>query len=183
MKKLIVLFLTIFSLNMTFGQRYFTKTGIISFDASSAAVSVVGTNKQVVSIFDINTGQFEFSSNIRDYHFKQSLMEEHFNENYMESDKYQKSTFKGFITNIKSVNFNKDGTYNVNVKGIIEIHGVKKNMETTGTFKVSNGIVYGSSNFNVALEDFGVSIPTVVVEAISSIANIEVSCSYTLLNK
>ena len=53
-------------------------------------------------------------------------MQEHFNENYLESDKYPKSVFKGKITNIDKVNFQKDGNYPILVNGILEIHGVKK---------------------------------------------------------
>ena len=59
-------------------------------------------------------------------------MQQHFNEDYMESGKYPKSTFKGKITNINKVNFQKDGTYPVKLKGMLEIHGVKKEIETPG---------------------------------------------------
>ena len=53
-------------------------------------------------------------------------MEEHFNENYMESNTFPKANFKGTITDLGKVNFSKDGTYPVTVKGDLTIHGVTK---------------------------------------------------------
>jgi polyisoprenoid-binding protein YceI len=181
MKKIILIILALITINNLFAQRYYTKTGNITFDASSSVVDVIGINNTVISVFDINSGQFEFSSNIKEYHFKQSLMEEHFNENYMDSEKYPKSTFKGFITNISSVNFNKDGVYPVSVKGILEIHNVKRNIETTGTFTINGGVITSNSEFKVALKDYNIEVPGVVVDAISDIAKIKVNCVYTIM--
>jgi len=178
MKKIILIVVGIFLINTLFAQRYYTKTGNITFDASSSLVDVIGINSATISVFDATTGQFQFSSNIKDYHFRQSLMEDHFNENYMESEKYTKSTFTGTITNIASVNFKKDGQYHVNVKGVLEIHGVKKNVETNGMFSISNGSITGTANFNVALKDYNIDVPGVVVDAISDIAKVKVTCEY-----
>jgi polyisoprenoid-binding protein YceI len=105
-------------------------------------------------------------------------MQDHFNENYMESEKYPKSIFTGTITNISSVNFKKDGLYHVNVKGVLEIHGVKKNVETTGMFSISNGSITATANFNVALRDYNIDVPGVVVDAISDVAKVKVICDY-----
>lgn len=178
MKKVILIVIGVFLINTLSAQRYYTKTGNITFDASSSIVEVIGINKTTISVFDATTGQFQFSTNIKDYHFKQSLMEEHFNENYMESEKYPKSTFTGTITNIATVNFKKDGLYHVNVKGILEIHGVKKSVETTGMFSISNGSITATANFNVALRDYNIDVPGVVVDAISDVAKVKVICDY-----
>ena len=55
-------------------------------------------------------------------------MEEHFNENYLESNTFPKANFKGAITDLSKVNFSKDGSYAVSVKGDLTIHGVTKNI-------------------------------------------------------
>ena len=181
MKKTILLIGGFFLANTLFAQRYYTKTGNITFDASSSLVEVIGVNKTTISVFDATTGQFQFSSNVKEYHFRQSLMEDHFNENYMDSEKYPKSTFTGTITNISSVNFKKDGTYPVNVKGVLEIHNVKKNVETNGTFTIVNGVITASANFNVALKDYNIDVPGVVVDAISDVAKVKVICDYVII--
>ena len=100
-----------------FAQKtYSTKTGQISFDAS-ATVDIKAVNNQVDSKFIDNTGQMIFSLLIKSFKFANGLMEDHFNEDYMESTKFPKADFKGYISNVASVNFAKNGTYPVNADG------------------------------------------------------------------
>ena len=108
-------------------------------------------------------------------------MMEHFNENYMESDKFPKSIFKGKITNLDKINFSKDGTYPVNVKGVLEIHGVKKEVEANGQFKVSGETVIAIAEFEIVLEDYAITIPSLVKDKISKTARIKVNCSNSIL--
>jgi polyisoprenoid-binding protein YceI len=101
------------------------------------------------------TGKIQFSTLIRGFEFGSQLMQDHFNENYMESDKFPKSTFSGEIVNIKNVNFGLNGTYPVTVKGVIEIHGIKKEITANGNFKIDHGSISCSSEFIVNMGDFG----------------------------
>lgn len=182
MKKIILIVTAFFLIQTSFAQkRYFTKTGTVSFNAGTALEDIDGINKSTTCVFDATSGQVEFALLVKGFEFKSSLMQEHFNENYMESDKYPKSNFKGKITNIDKVNFQKDGTYPVTVKGTLEIHGVKKEIETTGTFKVSGETVSSTAEFTVVLEDYKIDIPGVVKDKISKTAKIKVNCSYSIL--
>jgi polyisoprenoid-binding protein YceI len=108
-------------------------------------------------------------------------MMEHFNENYMESDKFSKSIFKGKIINLDKINFLKDGTYPAKVKGILEIHGVKKEVETNGQFKVLGETVIAIAEFEIVLEDYAITIPSLVKDKISKTARIKVNCSNSIL--
>jgi len=132
---------------------------------------------------DVATGKMEFAVLIKAFQFEKALMQEHFNENYLESDKYPKSTFKGEITNIKSVDFSKDGEYEVNVKGELTIHGETKAIEAPGKIIVKNGNVTANSSFEVAVADFNISVPAVVRDNIAKIVRIDVSVNYEELNK
>lgn len=183
MKKISLTLLAFLMINISFGQkRYYTKTGNLSFRAGTAVEDIDGLNKSVTSIFDTNTGQIEFALLVKGFEFKSALMEEHFNENYMESDKYPKSVFKGKIINLEKINFLIGGTYPVTVRGTLEIHGVKEEVEATGTFKVDNGIITSTASFNVALADYNIAIPSLVKDKISKTAEIKVNCTYALLN-
>jgi polyisoprenoid-binding protein YceI len=100
----------------------------------------------------------------------------------MESDKFPKTIFKGQVINIDKVNFQKTGTYPVTVKGTLELHGVSKEIETAGTFKVLNDeTVTSSAEFTVVLEDYKIEIPGLVKDKISKTVKIQVYCSYTIL--
>ena len=182
MKNLIFITLIIFLLQPSFGQkRYFTKTGNVSFRAGTAIEDIDGLNKSTTCVFDASSGDIQFAILIKGFEFKSALMMEHFNENYMESDKFPKSIFKGKITNLEKINFLKDGTYPVNVKGVLEIHGVKKEVETNGQFKVLGETVVVTAEFEIVLEDYAITIPSLVKDKISKTARIKVNCSNSIL--
>src|SRR5215210_7090481 len=94
-------FLTIICCVVTYStllaQRYFTRTGHISFYASTPLEDIKADNGQVASIIDLSNGDMAFSVLMKSFVFPKALMQEHFNENYIESDKYAKATFKGKI--------------------------------------------------------------------------------------
>jgi polyisoprenoid-binding protein YceI len=110
-------------------------------------------------------------------------MEEHFNENYMESDKFPKSTFKGSISNIKDVNFAKDGTYKVSTAGTLTMHGVSKQVTIPATITIKGGKISASSTFMVLLSDYNIAIPSVVKDKIAKDIKITVNCDYELYVK
>lgn len=162
-------------------NRYFTKSGNIVFNAGTMLEDIEGVTNTSSSVFDANTGQIEFAVLIKGFEFKRALMQEHFNENYLESDKFPRSIFKGRITNIEEVNFQKDGTYPVMVNGSLEIHGVTKQIETRGTIKVAGESVLANTDFNVILSDYNITIPGLVKDKVSKTAAIKVNCNYKLL--
>lgn len=182
MKKIILIVFAIALINSVYSQkRYFTKTGNVSFRAGTAVEDIDGINKSTTCVFDAATGDIQFGILVKGFEFTSALMMEHFNENYMESDKFPKSTFKGKITNLDKINFQKDGVYPVTVKGTLDIHGVKREVETTGTFKISGETVLATADFNVVLEDYKIAIPGLVKDKISKTAKIHVNCSNTIL--
>ena len=182
MKYYVLLAAGMLTTSLVFSQKkYFTKNGHIAFIAGTLVEDVDGANSATTSVFDAATGQIEFAVLVKGFEFKRALMQEHFNENYMESDKYPKAIFSGKITNIDKVNFSKDGVYPVTVKGTLDMHGVKKAIETAGTMKVSGETVASDAAFTVLLSDYNIDIPSLVKDKISKTANIKVNCNYTVL--
>lgn len=182
MKKILTLCAVIFfTAYPAFAQKYFTKTGIVSFSAGTALEDIDAVNKSATSVIDVATGKIEFAVLVKGFEFKRALMQEHFNENYMESSKYPKAVFKGTIT--EPINFSKPGTYTTTVKGIMEIHGIKKETIAKGTIKVGGQSVQVLSQFNLNTSDFKIAIPGVVKDKISPVVKVSVNCSYMPLNK
>lgn len=164
---------------LSFAQdKIFTRTGTISFSAGTAIEDIDGVNKSVTSVVDTKTGQIEFAVLMKGFEFKRALMQDHFNENYMESEKYPKAVFKGQITDVAAVNFTKDGSYKVIIKGTLDMHGVKKEIEAPGTFVVKGGAISGESDFTVQLADFKIEIPGAVADKLSPTVKVHVSCAY-----
>ena len=181
-KQVLLLCLLVGSTALT-AQKYFTKSGEISFVSSAPMEKIEAFNKNATSVLDVESGKMEFAVLIKSFHFEKALMEEHFNENYMESSKYPKSTFKGAITNLSDVNFTVDGTYDVNVKGELTIHGVQNEIETTGQIIVKDGQLFAKSQFDVAVADYNIKIPKVVADNIAKNVQIEVDLAFELLQQ
>jgi polyisoprenoid-binding protein YceI len=123
------------------------------------------------------TGQIVFSVLIRSFKFENQLMEDHFNENYLESSKIPKADFKGFITNISSVDFTKDGKYVINVKGALTIHGISQNVSATGLAIIVKGLPTISGVFKIKIKDYGIT-GSYIGGKIAEEAELTINCRY-----
>lgn len=179
MKRTIVLMLAVMSIYSVNAQKYISKNGHISFYSSTPIENIEANNNQAASILDASTGDLVFNVLIKSFEFKNALMQEHFNENYMESNKFPKASFKGKVTNISSVNFSKDGTYDVDVTGDLTIHGVTKPVSSKGTVSVKGGTVSAESKFNVQPSDYSIQIPKLVEGKIAKQIEVRVDLTYS----
>jgi hypothetical protein len=179
MKKIVSAFLFIASFVLANGQNIqMTKAGRISFYSRSKVEKVEADNNEVSSVINTTTGEMVFAVLLKGFHFDRALMEEHFNENYVESDKFPKSTFKGKIINIISVNFLKDGACPVTVEGDLTLHGITKKVSSAGSVTVKAGKISAYSKFSVKMKDFNITIPSLVADKISEDIDITVDCKY-----
>ncbi|TDH24004.1 YceI family protein [Segetibacter sp. 3557_3] len=154
-----------------------TKSGQITFFSNAPLEDIEAKNSEVESKLLPTNGQLVFTLLMKGFEFENQLMEDHFNEDYLESSKFPKSSFKGFITNVKEINFAKDGTYPAKVKGDLTIHGVTKPVEANGTVTVKGAKVAAKSKFNIKLSDYGIGGKMVGDKIAQNIA-ITVDCQY-----
>ncbi len=160
-------------------DKYFTKAGKIVFDATvpKSPEQITGVNKSITCVMDTKTGNLQFAVLMKGFEFERALMQEHFNENYAESNKFPKTDFKGTVQDNPSVNYSKDGVYNVHVKGTLTMHGQSKEVSAEGKITVKSGHVQLSSVFEVVLKDFGIEVPQLVADKVAKNAKITVDCS------
>ena len=154
-----------------------TKSGQIYFNATGALVKIAAVNNQVDSKFVDATGQIIFGVLIKGFKFENQLMEDHFNENYMESTQFPKADFKGYITNIKEINFSKDGAYPIQVEGTLTIHGVAQKTTTKGTLTLTQGKPTIEGEFSVKIKDYSIT-GMYIGEKIANVAVIKLNCKY-----
>mgnify|MGYP001188615375 CR=1 FL=1 len=185
MKKLLFVFcLLIMTMSAIAQGKYYSKNAAVDFSASTPLEDIEAKSNSGVFILDTKTGRIESSVLVKSFQFARALMQEHFNENYLESTKYPKATFKGEITNLSEVNFKKDGTYKVKVKGTMDMHGVQKEMTTEGTVTVANGkISKASSDFIIKVADYDIKIPSVVADKIAKEVKVTVNSELQPLGK
>lgn len=176
---LIMLFATV----QVNAQKYFSRTGEISFYSKSIIENIEATSSSASTVFDSKSGQMQWAVLIKSFEFEKALMQEHFNENYMESSKFTKAKFSGEITNIDEIDFTKDGDHKAILTGKIEIHGVTKEIEAEAIFQVADAKVKGKCVFKVKVADFDIKIPGVVKDNIAKEIEIKINANYELLDK
>jgi polyisoprenoid-binding protein YceI len=181
MKRLILSVIILSLVASVNAQKFMTKNGFISFYGHTPMEDMKADNNQVASVLDISTGDLVFQVLIKSFHFDRALLEEHFNENYMESDKFPKATFKGKITNLQSVNFAKNGIYDVTVEGDLTIRDATNKINAKGTIEVVAGGLNANSKFLISPEDYKINIPGVVREKIAKNFEITVTIKYSPL--
>ena len=157
-------------------QKWFTRDAKVYFDATSynSPERIEATTQSGTFVLEQASGRLETSILVKGFQFKSALMQEHFNENYLESGKYPKATFKGKIDDLAKVKFDQDGTYKTTVSGDLTLHGVTKPVSTPATFTVKSGKITVAANFNAALADYGVSIPSLVADKLAKEAKIAI---------
>ncbi len=184
MKKYCITILLIVGFSLCgFTQAYVTKNGMIRFYSEAPMEKIEAINRQVNTALMNPTGDFVFRVLIKSFNFEKAMMQEHFNENYLESDKYPEVTFVGKITNIKDINFTKEGSYPATVEGKMTIHGQTQLMKQNGTLEIKNDAVTARAKFNILLADYKISIPNTVVNKISKSVEITVEVMMTKLSK
>ncbi|MBM3412622.1 MAG: YceI family protein [Bacteroidetes bacterium] len=178
-KSFFILLLSVCLVNLANAQKFFTKAGRIDFNATapSSPETIQAVNRTVTCVLDVANGNMQFAVLIKGFTFERALMQEHFNENYMESDKFPKAEFKGVVSNNATVNYTKNGTYAVTVKGKLTIHGQTNDVEASGKIVVQDGSVNATASFSVLLTDYKVDIPSLVADKVNKAAKIEVACN------
>ena len=177
----LLLFLIMFFSENIQAQKFITRNGKVTFEASTPSFEEIkATNKGVSSILDTSTGDFVTLILIKSFKFKLALMEEHFNENYLESNKFPKAIFKGKIQNFDPSKLSKNPTtYEVN--GDLTIHGVTKSFKTKVNMISNGGKIILTSNFKIIPQDFKVEIPSIVKNKIAKV--IETTLDFELAPK
>ena len=166
MKKIIaILFLSACSFT-AIGQVFTTRTGFIGFYSKTPLEDIKAENNQVYAAVDGGKKNLAFILLLKGFIFSKELMQVHFNENYVESDKYPKASFSGQI--MGNFSPDKEGVYNVIVKGDLTLHNVTREIEAPGRLELKSGKLYGKAEFKLSPEDFNISIPSIVREKINS---------------
>lgn len=180
MKYFLILGILLFS-NLTFGQKYFTKTGSTVFKATADALEPVeAENESTTVILNTTNGELAALLFIKAFDFEIALMQEHFNENYMESDKFPKATFKGQLMGFDTKKLSAEFT-EFKLKGTITIRGKEKSIDTVAKLKKLDDKIVFTSRLTVEPEAFNIQIPGVIRSKIAK--SIHLILNYELTKK
>lgn len=178
MKKIIITLLLLWVPTLIWAQKYSSKTGIVTFEASLPLFEdIFAKDSNNLVILNADTGEIASVSAVKNFHFKTNLMEEHFNENYAETAKYPKTTFKG-----KIMNFDKNkltgSPQKFTIQGALNFHGVSNNVTSPATIYIKDNKIMIQGTFIAKTADYKVVIPKMVSKKVAE--NVNVEYNYTL---
>ncbi len=153
-------------------QSYNSET---SFFSEAPLENITAINKDGASVINGESGDLVFVIPIRGFRFRKSLMEEHFNENYLESDRYPTAVFKGRILGFDP---SRPGIQTVQAEGTLQIHGIDRQVQARGTVENTDGELVLRSTFEVALKDYDIAIPRLVIKNIAEVVEVSLVFYY-----
>lgn len=159
MKKTMLTILGVATISLTaMSQKLVTSKSNIKFYSQTSAENIEANNTQTVGTIDTKTGYIVYSVPMQAFEFEKSLMQKHFNsEDFLHTKQFPKAKLTGKITNLSEVNFSKDGTYKVTVKGEMDMHGVKNLIEEQATITVKDEVVAVATKFKIVLADYKIA--------------------------
>ena len=150
-----------------------SQNGKTKFISDAPLELIKAESNKLGSVIDIAKRTFAFTITMETFEgFNSPLQREHFLENYLEAEKFKAATFKGKI--VEEVDLSVEGTYNVRVKGMINIHGVEKEKIIKAKIIVKSNEIDIESNFQVPLEEHNIKIPKLVNQKIAALIIVEV---------
>jgi len=171
-KNLAYIFLLLANTHVIAQEKFQIEKSQINFTSNAPLEIIKAASTELKGAIIPATNQFVFQVLIKSFiGFNNGLQKEHFNEKYMESETYPWASFTGKI--IETVDFTRDGEYDVRAKGDLDIHGQKQTRIIRCKINIRNGIASVDSDFIVPLADHNISIPRIVSEKIAN--QIEVS--------
>ncbi len=180
MKKTILSIALVLATGLLFAQKKTTTAAVIKFDATTSLDKLPkADNLTAIASLDTKTGKIAFEANIKNFSFSNPRIQEHFNSaGWMDSEQFPTAVFKGEITDISKVNFTKDGTYPVKVKGELTMHGVTKPLETTASIVISKNTINATADFTVKLEDYGITGASIAQGKVAKEPKISVAAEF-----
>ena len=174
MRQLTIVLICIIFSNTGFAQKHYCKNGNAEFTSDAPLELIDAKSKELHGIIDAEKKTFAFSISTYSFDgFNTPLQREHFNENYMESSKFPNSSFTGKI--IEDIDTSRDGIYIVRTKGILTIHGVKKERIIKSTVEIRGNSWFIRSEFPIMLDDHQINIPRIVQQKIASEIRVKIS--------
>ncbi|OYU94925.1 MAG: hypothetical protein CFE21_14700 [Bacteroidetes bacterium B1(2017)] len=156
---------------------YELKNGKISFFSYAPQEIIKASSDKIKGL--INPSQNTFAVSVENSSFggfNSALQQEHFNERFIESNTYTFSSYSGKI--IDKVDWLKDGTNKVRVKGKLIIHGISQERILPVVITIKNGQINVSASFKVFLSDYEINIPSIVNQKISEQIDVAVNVNF-----
>ncbi|MBL7909457.1 MAG: YceI family protein [Bacteroidia bacterium] len=149
--------ITLFSFKQT-DDKLISKKSQIDIFSHTDAEDINAVNFSSTATLSKESGDVVVSVPMQSFEFKKALMQKHFNsEKFLDTKAFPKAKFKGKITNLKDINFTKDGVYNATVSGEMTIKETTNPVNEKGTVTVKGGQVTVDTKLKIVLADYKIA--------------------------
>jgi len=156
---------------------YVCTNGKIHFFSAALTGDIEARSNSAVCVINTKTNKVFAKVRQTSFNFREKLMQEHFNENYMETDKFPYATLDMSI--VERPDYSKDGTFDITLKGTLEMHGVKVVREIKGTLVIKNGEpVSATATFTAKLSEYKIKIPNILGANITDQVKVDVEFAF-----
>jgi len=154
---LLISVISLFSFKQT-EDKLVSKKSQVDIFSHTDAEDISAVNYASTATLSKETGDVVVSVPMQSFEFKKALMQKHFNsEKFLDTKAFPKAKFKGKITNLKDINFSKDGIYNATVTGEMTIKETTNPVNEKGTVTVKNGVVTVDTKLKIVLADYKIA--------------------------
>lgn len=180
MKKTFLILALVTLTGSLYAQKKTTTSATVTFDATTSLDNLPkAENKTVIAAIDTKTGALQFEATVKNFAFANPTIQGHFNgANWMNSDTYPTFTFKGGLASATPVDFTKNGTYKVNVEGVLTVKGKEQKVKTPATIVVKDGAISATSDFSIKLADYEITGAPIEAGKVAREPKISVSADF-----
>ena len=137
---------------------FVSKAGHVKFFSHTPAEDISANNYKVTSKVNTENGEVIFSVPMQSFEFDKSAMQKHYNSpKFLDTKQFPKAKFKGMISNLKDLDFSKDGSNTAKINGEMTMHGVSQKIEALATLTVKGETLTLESTFDLTLADYEIS--------------------------
>ncbi|EMJ95032.1 YceI family protein [Leptospira alstonii] len=151
-------------------EEWIVKEADIRFLSEAPQETIRGSLQKAEGNADLKSKKFSFQINLNDLNVSNRLMNRHMHENYLETERFPNVVFHGNISKWDV------SSKTVIVEGDFTLHGLtKKNVRIQGNFEEKGKDLLIRADFEIALSDFKIEIPKLVILKLNEKIRIETS--------
>src|SRR5690606_3497714 len=148
-------------------QQYSVRQSKVAFTIEAPAGNLIANNEKLTGYIDISKGDLFFDLKVDQFRFVSTQMPDYLNElstkrfceYYLETEQYPKASFRGKITNIASLDLSRDGVHQIQVEGLLTMHGTSRRIVKTAVIQAQQGKLKLQTALVLKLEDFDIPVP------------------------
>jgi len=142
------------SLGIEVPTKYIGRTGHIHVESHSKYLDVIADNYQIYSEINTSEGSVSIQGLTKSFEFKLGALDRAFNSDHFSMTEYAKFSYEGKIKHPNKINWDKSGSYPIEVTGFLYMGAYKRKTTAEGSLTVNpDGSIRAETSFLMRIEE------------------------------